>query len=484
LSRTGPTNPRVLFLIPARGGSKGLPGKNLAPVGGIPLVGRAARLGRLAARSLGAGSRVVCSTDDPRIADTAREWGAEAPFLRPPELASDGARSIDVAFHALEALPDDFDALVLLQPTSPLTEVDDVLKAIALHQEGGLPVVSVCPAEHPAEWLYAIDQAGRLARLLAVAPPDQRQQARQTFRANGAVYVSSPASLRNHDSFFGAETRAFVMPNERSVDIDSVNDLQAARAWLASRPVQPVKIAGHSIGAADRCFVIADGGVNDTGDLRAARAFVDAAVASGADAVKFEPARTGALDEKRHGELLAHCQANGIVFLSTPRDETGADVLDALGVEAFRMTEADITNLRLVRHVAGKHKPVVLAIEQATLPAVSAAVDAMRDAGNRSVVLLRTIDGSADGSDASLRGMAPLRDAFGLPAGVSDRTIGDAIPFAAVALGASVIEKPLTLDRARPGSSHEPSTEAEAFRRMIGGIRAIERAIAAGERLA
>src|SRR6187200_3260476 len=93
----------VVAIIPARGGSKGLPGKNLAPVAGIPLVGRAARLGQAAARALGGGSRVVCSTDDLAIAAAARSWGAEVPFMRPASLASDGARSVDVVFHALTA---------------------------------------------------------------------------------------------------------------------------------------------------------------------------------------------------------------------------------------------------------------------------------------------------------------------------------------------------------------------------------------------
>jgi N,N'-diacetyllegionaminate synthase len=513
LSRTGRINPRVLFLIPARGGSKGLPGKNLAPVGGIPLVGRAARLARMAMLRLGPGCRTVCSTDDPEIAAAASEWGAEVPFVRPPQLASDGARSIDVAFHALDAISGDVDALVLLQPTSPLTEVDDVLGALTLHQKSGLPVVSVCSAEHPAEWLFMIDEGGRLSRLLSDRPPDQRQQARRTFRANGAVYVSSPASLREHESFFGRETCAFVMPNDRSVDVDSAVDLATARATLASRAVPAVRVAERTIGAGHQCFVVAEAGVNHNGDVKQARALVDAAIAAGADAVKFQTFRaeqlvtgdapkadyqqrtTGSdesqlamlkrleLDEHSHRELLAYCGAKRILFLSTPFDEASADFLESLDVAAFKLPSGEVTNLPFLRHVARKHKPIILSTGMATLSEVSRAVDAIWQEGNRSLVLLHCVSNyPADPADSNLRAMATLGDAFGVPAGFSDHTMGDAMALAAVALGASVIEKHLTLDRALPGPDHQASMEPDAFRQMVERIHAVESGLGSGRK--
>ena len=464
--------------------------------------------------ALGPGCRTVCSTEDPDIAAAAREWGAEVPFVRPPQLASDGARSIDVAFHALDAMLDDFDALVLLQPTSPLTEVDDVLGALKLHQESGLPIVSVCPAEHPAEWLYTIDEGGRLSRLMSnAAPPDQRQQARRTFRANGAVYVSSPASLRTHESFFGPETCAFVMPTDRSVDVDSAVDLATARATLASRPVPAVAIAGRSIGAGRPCFVIAEAGVNHNGDVKLARALVDAAIASGADAVKFQTFRaerlvtvdapkaeyqqrtTGAgesqfamlkrleLDEHHHRELLAYCGAKGILFLSTPFDETSADFLESLDVAAFKLPSGEVTNLPFVRHVARKHQPIILSTGMATLSEVGRAVEAIWQAGNRSLVLLHCVSNyPADPADANLRAMATLGDAFGVPTGFSDHAMGDAVALAAVALGAAVIEKHLTLDRTLPGPDHQASMEPDPFRQMVERIRDVEASLGTGHK--
>jgi len=227
---------RLLFLIPARGGSKGLPGKNVLEVGGIPLVGRAARLGCATARVVGSGSRVVCSTDDSAIADAARAWGAEVPFVRPAHLSSDGARSIDVVFHALDVLEEEFDAVVLLQPTSPLTAVSDVVGALDLFREYDAPVVSMCRAEHPAEWFFTLDDGGRLSPLLSRDEiPIRRQQARDSFRPNGAVYVAHPDTLRANASFVGPQTRGFVMPAARSIDIDTAQDLQLARVLMASR---------------------------------------------------------------------------------------------------------------------------------------------------------------------------------------------------------------------------------------------------------
>jgi N,N'-diacetyllegionaminate synthase len=512
LLTNGPTRSRVLFLITARGGSKGLPGKNLAAVGGIPLVGRAARLGRAAARALGPHCRVVCSTDDERIAAAAREWGAEVPFLRPAELASDRARSIDVAFHALDVLQTPFDALVLLQPTSPLTDLQDVLGAFELHRQTGRPVVSVCPSEHPAEWLYTIDGQGMLGRLLATeASPDQRQQARRIFRTNGAVYVSTPADLRRFDSFVGPDTRAFVMPAERSMDIDTAVDLDAARTALDRRAIPSVAVGSREIGPGHPCFVIAEAGVNHNGDPALARALVDAAVSAGADAVKFQTFRADRLvtadapkaayqlettdagesqfdmlrrlelDEAAHLELSAYCAARGIIFFSTPFDEESADLLASLDLPAIKIPSGEITNLPFLRHVGRQRQPVILSTGMAGLREVCDAVDAVQEAGRHSLVLLHCVSNyPADPADANLRAMATLRRAFGVPVGFSDHMMGDAIALAAVALGASVIEKHLTLDAALPGPDHRASMEPEPFRQMVQRIREVESGLGNG----
>ena len=147
---TGP----ILFLVPARGGSRRIPGKNLRLVGGIPLVGRAIRTGLAAAALLDGGPhRVVCSTDDDAIAAAAAAWGAKV-LHRPAALATDNAGSVEVALHALnaaEAAGEMTETLVLLQPTSPLLQVADLVNAVGMHRTSSLPVTSVVTT-HPAAW--------------------------------------------------------------------------------------------------------------------------------------------------------------------------------------------------------------------------------------------------------------------------------------------------------------------------------------------
>jgi len=506
------TAPVVLVLITARGGSKGLPGKNLAPVGGIPLVGRVARIGRQVLAGCGPGSRVVCSTDDPAIAEAAKEWGAEVPFLRPAALASDGARSVDVALHAIDALGGGFDLLLLLQPTSPLTEVQDVTGAVATFAEHHQPVVSVCRAEHPAEWLYTIADDGRLDRVMAhVERPAQRQAARAAYRPNGAIFLTTPALLREHDAFFAPDTRAWVMPADRSVDIDTALDLDAVRAIVASRPVPAVRVGGRTIGAGAPCFVIAEAGVNHNGDLAMARALVDAAAAAGADAVKFQTfaadrlvtrqapkaeyqmANTGdaesqfemlkrlELDADAHRALIAHCAARGIQFLSTPFDEASCDLLDQLGVPAFKLPSGELTNLPFLRHAARKGKPLIVSTGMATLSEAADAVDAIRGEGGQELILLHCVSNyPANPAHANIRAVATLRDAFGVPAGYSDHTEGDAVALAAVALGACVIEKHVTLDRNLPGPDHRASIEPSELSALVRRIRIVESCLGDG----
>ena len=506
----GPSGRRLLVLITARGGSKGLPGKNLALVGGIPLVGRAARVGRLAAQALGPECRVVCSTDDPAIADAARSWGAEIPFLRPSELATDNAGTNDVVLHALDTLGGDFDGVILLPPTAPLTAVEDVLGSVAVHHEYGAPVVSVCAAEHPAEWLFSVDAAGRLQPMTEGEDvPYQRQKARVVYRLNGAVYVSDSASFRTHHTFFTPNTRGFVMPPERSIDIDTTLALDIARAVVAARTIGAVHIQGRAVGSGHPCFVIAEAGVNHNGSPERARELVDAA----ADAVKFQTFRaerlvtrtspkaayqvraTGEeesqfemlkrleLDEAAHRDLIEQCRIRGILFLSTPFDEDSCDFLDSLGLPAFKLASGELTNVALLRHVAKKRKPLILSTGMASLEEVAKAVDAVRSDGNDDVLLLHCVSNyPAASSDVNLKAMATLREAFGAPVGFSDHTDGDAVALAAIAMGACVLEKHFTLDRNLAGPDHQASIEPAALTEMVRRIRAVEAALGHGRK--
>lgn len=505
------TGRNTLVLIPARGGSKGVPGKNLSTVAGIPLVGRAARTARSAGAGLGVGWRVVCSTDDPAIAEVARAWGAEVPFIRPPELASDSARTVDVVLHALDELKDDFDTVVLLQCTSPLTDPADVANAVRLHWTAKSPVISVCSSEHPIEWMYRMTGDGRLSPVLGGRDVHQRQGTHAAFRPSGAVYVASPETLRRAGGFVTPDTRGYVVPAERSVDVDSPIDLVLADAVVGSRQIPCVEIANKRVGPGHPCFVIAEAGVNHNGNLDLALELVDAAVRAGVDAVKFQTFRASKLvtqgapkaeyqtrnsgnsesqyemlkrlelDEAAHDAILHRCAERGIQFLSTPFEEESADFLERMGVPAFKLPSGEVTNLPFLRHVARKGKPMILSTGMATLLEVDAAVSSIRGTGNTQLALLHCVsEYPADPAGVNLRAMATMMAAFGCPVGFSDHTAGVVVAIAAAALGACVIEKHFTMDRSLPGPDHKASIVPEELAEMVRGIRIAELALGGG----
>lgn len=212
---------RVLGLIPARGGSKRLPGKNLAEVGGRSLLQRAIDVG-LQARGI---DRLIVSTDDPLIARAAREGGAEVPFMRPPELASDDASSLDVVRHALTWAdadePGAFDFVVLLQPTSPLRTAQDVEETLSLCRKRGCATAISVTAAPKTGVLMIGSPEGTLSPISAFGRP---------LKLNGAVYVLHAAHVRGGGGFLGEDTAFHLMPESRSVDIDTADDLARAAA--------------------------------------------------------------------------------------------------------------------------------------------------------------------------------------------------------------------------------------------------------------
>ena len=229
----------VLGLIPARGGSKGIPRKNLAPCGGRPLIAWTC----LAAGKATCLSRVIVSTDDVEIAAVARAHGIAAPFVRPAELASDGAKSIDVALHAVDWLAEHeswtADVVVLLQPTSPLRTARHIDDAFALLMPELDSVVSVMEVPHRFNpWMVLALEDGVLeyASKAEVAFDRHRRQGQPIrYARNGpAVIVSQTRTLRG-GSFYGDRSAPYVMPERDSLDIDEPYDLEIADWRLGRR---------------------------------------------------------------------------------------------------------------------------------------------------------------------------------------------------------------------------------------------------------
>lgn len=227
------SNKTVLGVIAARGGSKGLPAKNIAELGGRPVVAWSIS----AARDSRYLDRTILSSDDPDIIAAARRAGCDVPFRRPKHLATDKSSIYDALFHALGALEESYDYIVLLQATSPLRLAEDIDACISLSHRTGTAVISMACAPKPPQWMYTISSRGRLRPVLgAKAGTARRQEWEPSYVPNGAVYVARVDWLRKSKSFASPETRAYIMPPERSVDIDSWTDLLLARAIIAETP--------------------------------------------------------------------------------------------------------------------------------------------------------------------------------------------------------------------------------------------------------
>ena len=227
---------RVLALIPARGGSKGLPRKNVAPLRGRPLIAWTIA----AAAASPHVDDVVVSTDDDEISRVALAAGARVPFRRPAGLAADTAHMTDVVSHALDTLAasgESFGWLLLLQPTSPLRTAAHIDAAFdRLTAGGGSAVVSVCAAEHSPQWMGELPPDGNMGSFGAgAAARANRQELARFYRLNGSIYLATVEYWRAQTGFLGPATYAYVMTQDESVDIDCALDLEIAELLLARR---------------------------------------------------------------------------------------------------------------------------------------------------------------------------------------------------------------------------------------------------------
>jgi CMP-N,N'-diacetyllegionaminic acid synthase len=218
---------KVLAIIPARGGSKGLPGKNVRLLNGVPLVAWPIKTA-LNSRYV---DRVVVTTDDPAIAKVALEYGADVPFIRPAEFAKDTSPSSEAVIHALKfcmAVDGDYDYVVLLEPTSPLTEAADVDKALeALVASEGLAIVgtSKVQASHPAYCAtIGADNFLRPYNRESFAKPIRRQDVDDVYFFEGSLYISEVKKYLATETFYHERTLPYIVPAWKSLEIDTLLD--------------------------------------------------------------------------------------------------------------------------------------------------------------------------------------------------------------------------------------------------------------------
>jgi CMP-N-acetylneuraminic acid synthetase len=221
-------NKRVLAIVPARGGSKGIPGKNLKVIAGRSLLHRTIDHA-LAAETV---DEVVVSSNDPEILRHAREVNGVRTIERPGNLAADDTAMWPVVMHALEHSPP-CDVVTLLQPTSPLRLPSDIDAAVALLVERNAnSVMSVCEVATSPFWMFTIDEGDKLHRILPKLQVATRQELPKCYEINGALYVVNSSWFRSSQLFVDDETLAYVMPRNRSVDIDTFEDLTIAESSL------------------------------------------------------------------------------------------------------------------------------------------------------------------------------------------------------------------------------------------------------------
>jgi len=276
--------------------------------------------------------------------------------------------------------------------------------------------------------------------------------------------------------------------------------------------IKPVQIGDRLVGPEQPCFIIAEAGVNHNGDMNLARRLIDAAAEAGADAVKFQSFVTEELitseapkaayqvettgepgsqyemlkalefSADQQAELKAHCERVGILYLCTPYEGTSVDMLDRMDVVAFKIASTDTTNIPFLRYIASKGRPVILSTGMSTLGEVEQAVDTLCAGGldGKIIILHCTSEYPAPISEANLRSILTMQQAFGCRVGFSDHTPGVGASPWAVAVGAHMIEKHFTLDRNMVGPDHRASLQPDELATLVQTVRDVEAALGDG----
>lgn len=268
-----------------------------------------------------------------------------------------------------------------------------------------------------------------------------------------------------------------------------------------------IKIAGQVIGSSHSCYVVAEIGINHNGDLSLAKKLIDVAAAAGCNAVKFQKRTVDVvytkaeLDRPRdspfgttngelkrglefgaiqYGEIDAYCKSKGIVWFASPWDEASVDFLERFNVPCHKIASASLTDDNLLRHIRDTRKPIILSTGMSTMEQIDHAVEVL---GRNDLLLLHaTSTYPANYEELNLKVIPVLAKRFGLPVGYSGHETGIATSVAAVALGAVMIERHLTLDRAMWGSDQAASLEPNGMTRLMRDIRLVETAFGDGQK--
>ncbi len=513
----------ILGIIPARGGSKGLPGKNFRNLLGKPVICYTIEAA-LAARRL---TRVIVSSDEPQAEAICRRYGIER-LARPAELATDTARVDDVMRQCCRELerregyrPD---IVVLLYANIPVRAEGIIDRAIEhLVQTGADSVQTFArlgKLKHHPFWLYKLN--GDRAEKFTPNDIYRRQELPPVYSIDAAVGVVTYQSLMNSEgrdnphAFWGDDRRGIVQEEGETVDIDTMNDLRRAETLLQNKYSKAFSGTPRRAGWQDekrRPYIIAEAGVNHNGSVEMARGMVRAAQGAGADCVKFqafsaeelvtkeaakadyqrrcgdqgetqyEMLKRCELGEEDFKDLKKYCDAVGIDFLVTPFSPHWVKVFAAMGVDSFKIGSGNLGAVDLLAAIGQSHLPVILSTGMSSLEEVDRGLNRLREAGCGEAALLQCVSLYPTRLDqVNLQAIQTLRDHTGCIAGFSDHTLEVITGALAAAAGAEILEKHFTLDKKLEGPDQAMSLTPAEFKEYVTLARQAWAARGSGEK--
>ncbi len=493
----------IVAVITARGGSKGLPKKNVLTLNGKPLIAWTIE-SALKSKYV---SRVFVTTDDSEIASISREFGAEV-ISRPKELARDESTSDDAIAHAIDALAEsgvDFTDVVLLQPTSPLRTSEHIDQGIEKYiKENASIVISGFEPTLCISKVYKLTESGHLNPIVDKDSSfKRRQDADSYFYPNGAIYIFSVERFNSQRLIPRDNITPFFMLENDSVDIDTKQDLEKCEAIMSNKTLNQAgknvnnptfEICGRKIGLDYEPLVIAEIGINHGGSLAVAKQIVDSAIEGGAEVIKhqthvvedemsdeaktvipgnadvsiYEIMKSSALNEEEETELKHYVESKGAIFISTPFSRAAVYRLERMGVEAYKIGSGECNNYPLLELVASLKKPVILSTGMNGIPAIKKAVNIFRKYDTPYSLLHTTNLYPTPDHLIRLGAMQELANVFpDAVVGLSDHSIGNLACLGAVACGASILERHYTDSKDRQGPDIICSMDAPECAELI-----------------
>lgn len=527
---------KALAVITARGGSKRIPGKNIKEFCGKPILAYSIQ----AALDSGVFDEVMVSTDSEEIADVARKFGANVPFYRSKKTSDDYATTADVLMEVIgeyAKLGREFDYFACLYPTAPFVTADKLKNAFsALCGNQGECLIPVVRFSYPPQRGFVIEDG--IMRYMEPENFRKRSQDLQgMYHDCGQFYFYKTSAFIEKKGEFLEGIIPFEMQESEVQDIDTPQDWEIAEQKyqrlyqktgenimsgsdgvsdnLSNDKINDtggspcIIIGGRVIDKDSPAFIIAEMSANHLMDFERAKEIIRAAKECGADAVKLQTytADTITMDcdspyfqitqgtiwdgttlYKLYKEaytpwewqpaLKRYADELGIICFSSPFDKTAVDFMEQMDMPAYKIASFEITDVPLIKEAATKGKPVIISTGIAYPDDIERAIEVCRQAGNEQVVFLKCTSAyPAPYEDINLNTIPDMAKKYNCICGLSDHTMGSAVAVAAVALGAKVIEKHLTLARSDGGADAAFSMEPEEFKRMVDEIRIVEKSL-------